>query len=70
MDYSDTWLMTNGHVFDILFGGEAKHVYGASQKAQMIDEREQAMWQKWNEDQDFACFVFSALRETYKHNDP
>ena len=31
---------------------------------------EQAMWQKWNEDQDFACFVFSALRETYKHNDP
>ena len=38
LDYSDTWLMTNGHVFDIWFGGEAKHVYGASQKVQMIDE--------------------------------
>ena len=31
---------------------------------------EQAMWQKWNEDQDFACFVFSALRESYKLNYP
>ena len=62
--------MTNWHVFDILLGGEAKHVYGASQKVQMIDEREKAMWQKWNWDQDFACFVFSALRESYKLNYP
>ena len=32
LDYSDTWVMTNRHVFDILFGGETEHVYGASQK--------------------------------------
>ena len=40
--------MANGHVFDILFGGEAKHVYGASQKVEWLMSGEQAMWQKWN----------------------